>query len=1548
MKKKVLFALIALFSFVSTWAADVVKVGNYDVTLSQKVVELVGETAAAPAISSVKKGAATVATNPTAALLDVNGAPITEITAVGNYFLKIAVDSKTLYVPFQVAKAAAQNVDFDFVWNESTWTAAKLRGLSLYLTANPSECRWNTAKKRGAWFGDINEQAGVAAWNDIPSDNADYPQNWLGAVYQLNTGGTLPWIVTYFNNSNSEDAVTVVFQYDSENYMPWGGTVFGKGPDSRKWGVCSVYGNDFLNDESYALAKHATQKVQDEAGVGASVPMLAGDNPNELSGLVTDDPLKFDISKFKMLLAPASNSTLLNLTLDSYQTTYNGSNTAEPILTVTYDGEAIDLKDDSQTSGNTPSQNDNDGYTVTVTKDGAAVTSYAAAGTYLIKVEYQGAVAFAEYQVNKFALSVGLGNLTKEYGEADPTEPVYAIVYSNVPTGDDIVIKGQTIKRTSNDTPNFANELPGTQIQYTVYGDAYVEDNESYIVSVTSTSGWMQVEKKVVNDKEFMVEVEDDALIYDKSEKEPAVHVYRRFVTGEDTEGNPTYGEWDKTNDLANQFEVTYANNINADAYGKPRLQGTESVYDWMTNVEQANRATATVTPKAISPFMEIADDATTTEVDESSKISAQEFKIRQRQIVAGDVSAVADQTFNNQDQTPAVTVKFENANLTPTTVTLAEGTDYTIVFTDNKWVTDEAKYKVEAKYTEAEPVAPATEGEHIYTGNYWDAVNKTFKITTFKFAIQAEDNSKAFGEEDPALTVKTVDPTTGEAKALPTDVQLSDILKQNADESYYHVTRVPGEHVGAYVISVTDAELKGNAATAGDPAHNYELTGLIPGAFTIVKADNLYYVSSKKVEKEYDGTADVNGPDNKYFNGYYLYKRVRPGNGRNSFEEILPTDPVYSLIAGPTQNVLNDTRTGAGINVYWSNGVGSTIYSWNILPDVTGLSTDEYTLATIDLHAGSGEHDGEGYLQVNPKTVFLVADDQTSVYGEPLVVPATADTKVYGYKLEGTQKVIDKDQLLTVTLNFRAPVVTGVTNTPAEVPYTFGGTIAVPNNYTNNQTVAQANANYDIHLVAGNYTVTAPTEAIKVAVTWTKSFGQTDAQATATYQISHPNKVSYTLAANEIPQLQRGNGALEAVNTEGYVLAANQMIVPEKLDGLYDAEFTGKLIILPLGEVTIALNNQTINYDGADAVKTLVAPYASVTGLDADQIAEFGLEITYTKPETGFIKDGAKLQVKCGNVSLGEPGEGHVVTAAEWPWVENFTKVTVKSAKLYVNAADEITLDIVSFSPTNYNAEKDGADQLIRDYDGSDVKKVNLVCSGESFEIADNKWYSLVLPFATSARQISKALNGYAVIDVLDNSDKSHATRGEDIRFTINVGEVPANTPFIFKVDETWNFPQAVSATVNFAADKITIAYPGEDFKWPADQNGNQFIGTYQALYGINSTAAAANDDNKILNREKNLIVNNAGNISPASNTAYLRPLGAYVQMANGYSAANARIFIEEADGTTTVIEGVDAEGAEVAYGEGWYTITGVKLDAEPTTTGTYIFNGKKVFIQK
>ena len=72
------------------------------------------------------------------------------------------------------------------------------------------------------------------------------------------------------------------------------------------------------------------------------------------------------------------------------------------------------------------------------------------------------------------------------------------------------------------------------------------------------------------------------------------------------------------------------------------------------------------------------------------------------------------------------------------------------------------------------------------------------------------------------------------------------------------------------------------------------------------------------------------------------------------------------------------------------------------------------------------------------------------------------------------------------------------------------------------------------------------------------------------------------------------------------------------------------------------------------------------------------------------------------------------------------------------------------------------------------------------------------------------------------------------------------------------------------------------------------------------------------------------------------LRAMSAYLKKAN----ANARIFVEDENGTVTEIETINADGVAVAK-DGWFTLNGVKLQAAPVEKGVYINNGKKVVIK-
>ena len=274
-----------------------------------------------------------------------------------------------------------------------------------------------------------------------------------------------------------------------------------------------------------------------------------------------------------------------------------------------------------------------------------------------------------------------------------------------------------------------------------------------------------------------------------------------------------------------------------------------------------------------------------------------------------------------------------------------------------------------------------------------------------------------------------------------------------------------------------------------------------------------------------------------------------------------------------------------------------------------------------------------------------------------------------------------------------------------------------------------------------------------------------------------------------------------------------------------------------------------------------------------------------------------------------------------ETNYVINFTQAYLSIAPL-----EEIPLD--EFVEV-FEGKEVALTQVLEDH--RNVKVGFRMPSNRTFK--DNTWYTLVLPFDIRVRDLSAAL-GYAVVDIFDQDNNTN-----DVKLKLFVNTLKANEPFIVKVDE--EIKKAQMKTINFGGKKFEVAdaefnYATED-PIITDKSGNSFTGTYAGK------SPMATDEY--------FIAGNSGTFYTGQTdvTWSIKQTEAYLKKGSANGGA-LRIYIEEPDGTTTIIEGVEAasEAAEAEAAEGWYTVTGVKLEAEPTTTGTYIFNGKKVFIQK
>ena len=311
-----------------------------------------------------------------------------------------------------------------------------------------------------------------------------------------------------------------------------------------------------------------------------------------------------------------------------------------------------------------------------------------------------------------------------------------------------------------------------------------------------------------------------------------------------------------------------------------------------------------------------------------------------------------------------------------------------------------------------------------------------------------------------------------------------------------------------------------------------------------------------------------------------------------------------------------------------------------------------------------------------------------------------------------------------------------------------------------------------------------------------------------------------------------------------------------------------------------------------------------------SDQVDEVfkPLEVVEGKTAVGvFHRDAFKLEL---------------TDAAKQNYELEFT-----NGKLYLEQASDLYLDMANLA------------QALNDHKGRTVT-VHMQGAEQKEEGCDpfrrfgeHVWYTLVLPFDARPRDIVKPFE-YAVIDILDTDN----TVENDFSLAITTRDIKANTPFIIQTDDRWNYSKM--ANVEWKNVKIAdFDYVNED-PTSTDAAGNMFIGTYKPK----SNFSAANYIMKENTGDFFRFIAAAGGEEPSY---AMRQTEAYLQTAN--ADAPARIFIEDPNGTTTAIEFVGAEAVTTtSAAEGWYTINGVKLEGEPTTSGTYIFNGKKVYIQK
>ena len=365
--------------------------------------------------------------------------------------------------------------------------------------------------------------------------------------------------------------------------------------------------------------------------------------------------------------------------------------------------------------------------------------------------------------------------------------------------------------------------------------------------------------------------------------------------------------------------------------------------------------------------------------------------------------------------------------------------------------------------------------------------------------------------------------------------------------------------------------------------------------------------------------------------------------------------------------------------------------------------------------------------------------------------------------------------------------------------------------------------------------------------------------------------------------------------------------VTATKPEGYSEINYVNSTLTIGKRELQVTALPQTLAVgqavDGLDLNKI---EFAAGHGLAFEDKAEDILKLKFSATVEGGLTDGKLVSGQVGDYNTG-------IEVALKNVADPHYTIKMTAGKLTVSNA--LVLNRPAKAAFEADATVDDAAAVIASAHGKTVA----VRFGD-FAMKAEKWYPIVLPFATTVREVSTAF-GYAVVNILNEKN----TDETKIAFKLHMGAIPANTPFVVKIDEAKNMN-----TVTFNSKTIVNSAAPE----VADGSGVKFIGSYSHKVGFK-----ANEYFFSVSDKKNDYYSGS-----ATNATYMAPLSAYFQTPE---ASSARIIeFEEPDGTVTAIKAVTTVN-DSKINEGIYNLNGVKLNSVPTQKGVYIVNGKKVVIK-
>ena len=578
-----------------------------------------------------------------------------------------------------------------------------------------------------------------------------------------------------------------------------------------------------------------------------------------------------------------------------------------------------------------------------------------------------------------------------------------------------------------------------------------------------------------------------------------------------------------------------------------------------------------------------------------------------------------------------------------------------------------------------------------------------------------------------------------------------------------------------------------------------------------------------------------------------------------------------------------------------------------------TDANTEGYALTVSGGNTGAGSNYkivnylNTGKLIINKKDVTITSDDINKAAGA-----ADPDFTFTADGLLGTHKVVDvtfnREEGNTVGESYAiTPVITN-----AKVKSKDG-----KDDYTKNYNLKVGTPNGKLTITKAKLTVTILDQY--------KYYGDED-PATIAVPVENTNYIVTGLVdGDEITSVTLtkswaaetvGNYILNAeVTYTGAAHYESFNVVP----GNFEIKKAPLTVTLPIKNVAKGATIAATPVPSKDGIV--------ITGFKKGETATAQYDLTLNP---GLAVDGESKLVDQAN------NEGYILTLkatafANYAIIVGETESQTISGKLIVGTGNTTVLELAANADMFNNIK--GANGETRDVEI--VLHRDQTIGGKARGWKKGIWNCMVLPFETSARQISSAL-GYAIVNVVDPAN----TTENNVKFKLEMlNKIPANTPFFVKSD--------ADLADNYVArfDDVTIdapktAYPS--VKASSDEIGYNFVGAYDT-YTIDG-------DNKEHLRFRLGSVdawNKIGNGSSA--TWEIVPFNAYMDLGATVGAREIIFTFEELDGTATAIRSINVENVDSAEGnvKGWYNLNGVKMQNAPAQKGIYIHNGKKYVVK-